>query len=1265
MQEADKTKEQWATEVAQLRQRIAELEQSEIERKRVEEALKEKESEENFRALAENAADGIVILTSEGTHAYVNRRAAEIVGYTVDELLQVGFQNLFPQDERKRLVKMFRKKLERESDTAKYETVIIRKDGKRVPLEVSSALTTWHGESADIVFSRDITERKQAEEALQESEKRYRNIFETIPVSIIVLDKDGQMVDINPYHLTQIAKGQIPKGDFIGKNIVTHPTIVKSGLSETYKKVLKGEPFDHKDVYFPLLTTGTDGYFNVRGVPLLKDDVVIGAIIIHEDITERKWMEEALRESEERYRTLIDNIDVGINLMDADHSILMANAFMGKMFNKPVSELIGKKCFLEFEKRDAVCPHCPGVQTMATGKPAEVETKGVRDDGSRFDVRLQAFPVTGQDGKTTAFIEIAEDITERKQMEGELQESEEKFRSMFELLPYSTVLLDAEGNIQACNQQFVRFHATREGAEAQVGRNISDFFPPEEKSILFVAIEKTIKEKKNVIGPVEYTMLREDGSRFPAEGFSVVMEDETGLPKAVLGLAYDITKRKQAAKALRESEEKYRSLVESSADSIYLVDRDCTYLFMNKKHLSRLGVKNSRVIGKAYGEFHSPEETKDFSHKVEKVFKTGKSLSYEYRSERDNKYFIRTLSPVKASEGGNLSAVTVISKDITELKQAEEMLREREAFNFALFHYNPVETIVVDLEGKATGFNLAKEKSGDRLPAIGDMMYKDYAGKHEIDMHAELMICIKSGKAKAFPERRYGDKYLFITISPFSQGALIISEDITERKRAEELLQRERDTFFSVLQKAPYGAILIDKEGKGIFSNIEFTNITGYTLKDVSTLKDWFRLAYPDKKYRDMVIHTLRGDAVQVDGDKIYQKEFHRAFFRTFTMTCKDGTIKEIEFRPTMLEDGSTIVMLADITERKRMHDLVEAAATEWRTTFDAISDAVCLLDQKGSIKRCNNAMLRMIGKPFSEIVDRACWEVLHGVSNPPEGYPIVRVQETHHRETDVFSKDNRWFNISVDPLMDDEGNLMGGVHIMSDITERKRVEDELQSSRKQLRNLTTYLESVREQERTVIAREIHDELAQVLTALKMDLSWLDNRLPRDQNSLLDKTKSMNSLIDTTIKTVKRISAELRPGILDDLGLVAAIEWQAEEFQERTGIVCHITADPADMIVDQDRSTAIFRIFQETLTNVARHAHATRVTVILKEKTRALTLSVRDNGKGITEEQIADSESFGLIGMRERVYPWGGKITIKGTPGKGTAVLVSVPVEKG
>ncbi len=229
---------------------------------------------------------------------------------------------------------------------------------------------------------------------------------------------------------------------------------------------------------------------------------------------------------------------------------------------------------------------------------------------------------------------------------------------------------------------------------------------------------------------------------------------------------------------------------------------------------------------------------------------------------------------------------------------------------------------------------------------------------------------------------------------------------------------------------------------------------------------------------------------------------------------------------------------------------------------------------------------------------------------------------------------------------------------------ELRRNYDALQSSEKQLRDLSMHLQSAREEERTQIAREIHDELGQVLTALKMDVAWLRSKY-KDREALVEKTGAMLKLIDMTIKTIKRISAELRPGLLDDLGLAPAIEWQAEEFQKRTGIICSVSISPKDISLDKDRSTAVFRIFQEALTNIARHARATKAIVALGIKDGKIVLRVEDNGKGITKKQLFKSGSFGLIGIRERVHFLSGEVDIQGVPNKGTSIAITIPLGAG
>lgn len=233
---------------------------------------------------------------------------------------------------------------------------------------------------------------------------------------------------------------------------------------------------------------------------------------------------------------------------------------------------------------------------------------------------------------------------------------------------------------------------------------------------------------------------------------------------------------------------------------------------------------------------------------------------------------------------------------------------------------------------------------------------------------------------------------------------------------------------------------------------------------------------------------------------------------------------------------------------------------------------------------------------------------------------------------------------------------------LIREIAERKRAEDHLRKSEENLRALAAHLQLVREEEWTRIAREIHDELGQSLTGLKMDLKWVANRLPADQQALAERAKAMSGLIDDTIVSVRRIASRLRPEVLDQLGLTAAVEWHAADFRRRTGIRCNLSL-PADApAVDRERSTAAFRILQELLTNVARHANATRIDIAMRAESGVLVLTVEDNGSGIEESAVSDPKSLGLLGMRERVLPFGGTVEIAGASGGGTKGVVSIPL---
>jgi PAS domain S-box-containing protein len=235
---------------------------------------------------------------------------------------------------------------------------------------------------------------------------------------------------------------------------------------------------------------------------------------------------------------------------------------------------------------------------------------------------------------------------------------------------------------------------------------------------------------------------------------------------------------------------------------------------------------------------------------------------------------------------------------------------------------------------------------------------------------------------------------------------------------------------------------------------------------------------------------------------------------------------------------------------------------------------------------------------------------------------------------------------------------------LADDVTEQMLAEESLQQSHEAYRNLASHLETIREAERTHIAREIHDELGQQLTGLKMDISWLSKKIKSEDKEVQGKITETIELIDGTVKTVRRIATELRPSILDDLGLVAAMEWQSEEFERRSGIHTTFKSNITAIAAATDLATGVFRIYQESLTNVMRHANASSVEASLFISDKEIKLEIRDNGKGFIVEEIANKKTLGLMGMRERATLLGGTYEISSIPQKGTAVIIVVPFKK-
>jgi signal transduction histidine kinase len=342
------------------------------------------------------------------------------------------------------------------------------------------------------------------------------------------------------------------------------------------------------------------------------------------------------------------------------------------------------------------------------------------------------------------------------------------------------------------------------------------------------------------------------------------------------------------------------------------------------------------------------------------------------------------------------------------------------------------------------------------------------------------------------------------------------------------------------------------------------------------------------------------------------------------------------------------------------------------RAVLEGMAEAVIVVDAAGRFLVFNPAARQLFGSdPGKTLADdwlarTPCYRADATTALPVEELPLTRALHGERATADLAYRSprtgqTRWLSCSAMPLADDGGKVPGAIAVFRDVTAQKRTEQ-------RLHDLTAYLESVREEERTRIARELHDELGQALTGLKMDLAWVRDRLTLTGTTapatvLRDKVIGMMALADATIKTGRRIATELRPGILDDLGLVAALEWLAQDFQRRTGVPCDFTADREDLNLSRKQTTALFRIAQESLTNVTRHAQATNVQVRLRTDGGDLILEVRDNGRGLAQApEAAESASLGLLGMRERAVHLGGTVEIRGAPAKGTQVTARIPL---
>lgn len=366
-------------------------------------------------------------------------------------------------------------------------------------------------------------------------------------------------------------------------------------------------------------------------------------------------------------------------------------------------------------------------------------------------------------------------------------------------------------------------------------------------------------------------------------------------------------------------------------------------------------------------------------------------------------------------------------------------------------------------------------------------------------------------------------------------------------------------------------------------------------------------------------------------------------------MSVSPDALRELFFAQSI--DGFFIMML---DEPIGWHDAADK---------DALLDHVF---QHQRMTIANDAYARQYGVPLEELIGKTPAEFFaHDIATGKADWRAMFDAGHLHTETAERRMDGTPVRIEGHYVCvyDERGRITGHLGIQRDITSRHRAAEEIAQSREELRALAARLESIREEERTRIARELHDELGQVLTGLKLDLAWMERRLSRhSQSELVDRCAGLLRQLDTVMVSVRRIVTELRPSVLDQLGLADAIEWLANDFSDRTGLTMQLDIQCNGPAPSDEVASAVFRTLQEALTNVAKHARAHRVGVSLRLDEATLSLDVTDDGRGITSDEMRGTHSLGLLGLRERAIAWGGTVAISGEPQQGTTVTLRLPL---
>ncbi len=764
----------------------------------------------------------------------------------------------------------------------------------------------------------------------------------------------------------------------------------------------------------------------------------------------------------------------------------------------------------------------------------------------------------------------------------------------------------------------------------------------------------------------EFIGLHKTGTLIYSEAFGSITNYNG--EEVIIGTIIDITERKNttdrlllADEALMISNERFELVAQATNDAIWDWDLENDVLSGNERFNKMVGISENEPTNFEgfFSRIHEDDRDNLLANFKDAVLEKLSLLTEEFRF-KDSTGTYKFIYDRAYILYKNEVAYRMLGamQDITLQKESENKSQREKALSDSIINSLPGIFYLFNKHGKYLRWNKNFETvtgyTSNEISKIHPLDFFNIDEKGIVEEKIKNVFVAGSDIVEANFKTKSGllIPYYFtgMSIRYEEEDCLLgVGLDISEKIKSQNELFESEQKFRTLVQQASDGIIITDEEGNFMEVNDSAVTLTGYQKHELDKMNtdDIFIEESGIKK-------PLHHNAI-TNGAVVISEHFIRR---------KGGKMINVEVSAKQLSDGRFQRIVRDITERTLVEDALRASEKKYRLLFNDNPLPMWINSTAdNNFIDVNNAALVSYGYSKEEFLKMKLSD-LDSFNNSLQKHLNERSGTNDMEGVYEHVKKNGQI-IKVDILTHDiifEGKP-AILSLANDITAKFEAEESLQKSNDALRDLASHLETIRENERIHMAREIHDELGQQLTGLKMDIAWLNIKIKSDDEAIKEKMKDAISLIDKTVITVRRIATELRPSILDDLGLIAAMEWQSEEFEKRSEIKSIFTSNVSQIQVSADVATAVFRIFQESLTNVLRHSQATEVISFLRMEKDIITLFIEDNGIGFKDNDIKNKKTLGLLGMKERIQLINGKYEINGNAGKGTSVIITVPLK--